>query len=76
MKLVHQNSIKLQIDKIFLNEVNRNVAQGSPLALLLFNVSINFVVKELSSFDVTNAFGFKISGISPTSILANTGFCR
>lgn len=73
MNLVRQNTIKLQIDNKFSNEikVNRGVAQRSPLAPLLFNISINFVLNELCDFEIANEFGFKInSGTGPTSILA------
>lgn len=40
MRLVRQNPIKLQLGNKFSEEikVNRGVAQGSPLAPLLFNI--------------------------------------
>ena len=57
------NSTKIFSSGITSNsiELKKGVFQGSPLSPILFNLSIDFILKELTEKQITDSFGFQVT---------------
>ncbi|KAJ4427053.1 hypothetical protein ANN_26852, partial [Periplaneta americana] len=54
----HTNYASSKSDRM---ELKRGVFQGSPLSPLLFNLSIHFIIKELTKKHIIDQYGFQIN---------------
>ena len=63
LDLIEGNNIKVEVglNKSRSIVLRKGVAQGSPLSPILFNMAIDDVMKEITEFEVTQAYGFDLS---------------
>jgi hypothetical protein len=70
--LITDNTTQIQVglQKTKPIKINKGVLQGSPLSPLLFNVSTDHILEELSEEDVAKTYGFLLDeNVSPISVL-------
>ncbi|KAJ4449371.1 hypothetical protein ANN_00769 [Periplaneta americana] len=73
INLMEDNIIKIEtgLNKSGDIHLNKGVAQDSPLSLVLFNLAIDNILKELTEPEIAQEYGYHLSPtVSPVSILA------
>ena len=62
MSLLTSNTIKLNVGRTFSNSIaiKRSVPQGGPLSPLLFNISVDYIYRELCDAQFANLYGYPL----------------